>query len=383
MTSAHHHHSRPRKGAVGAGVALGAAFAAAAVVGVAAGASASIEPTAADDEFTVAAVLPSAANDLAFSQSMVDSLDRLVESGVIDDYSISENMFVVEDAATSIRSYAEEGFDLVIAHGSQYGGSLEEIAPDFPETAFAWGTAADTFGLDNVSGYTASSDQGAYVMGAMAASMRGEGSIGLIGPIEVGDAKLYVDGFEAGVASVDTDVEVGVNYTESFSDTALAAEAATAFIDGGATVLSGSAQMTVGAVGVASERGALWFGTNSNQTQLAPEIVVANQVYHWDVVLGDLVASVEAGELGGITYDINLGNEGLVIEFNEDFDIPGDVQTLADDLIAQLASGELVTGVGTATPAETATAGSEPMGTEAMSTDLASETTVPSGSTEA
>ena len=32
------------------------------------------------DGFTVAVVLPSAANDLAFSQSMVDSLERLVEA---------------------------------------------------------------------------------------------------------------------------------------------------------------------------------------------------------------------------------------------------------------------------------------------------------------
>ena len=143
--------------------------------------------------------MPSAANDLAFSQSIIDSLDRLEEADVIDEYDFSENMFVVEDAAAAIRGYAESGdYDLVIAHGSQYGGPLAEIAPDFPDVAFAWGTESDTFGLPNVSAYTASSDQGGYVMGAMAAMLAGDGSIGVIGPIEVGDAKLYVDGFVAG-----------------------------------------------------------------------------------------------------------------------------------------------------------------------------------------
>jgi basic membrane protein A len=305
------------------------------------------------DGFTVAVVLPSAANDLAFSQSMVDSLERLVEAEVIDEYVFSENMFVVEDAAAALRDYAEAGHDLVIAHGSQYGGSLQEIAPDFPETAFAWGTAADTFGLDNVSGYTASADQGAYVMGAMGAMLAGDGTLGVIGPIEVGDGKLYVDGFVAGANSVDPDLEVGVTYTESFSDTTLAAEAATSFIDGGATVLSGTAQMTVGAIGVASERGVLWFGTNSNQTELAPEIIVANQVYHWDVVLADLVEAIKGGDVGGETYDINLGNGGEVIEFNEDFDLPEDVRAVGEDLIAQLSDGELETGVGAGAPATT------------------------------
>jgi len=360
-------HQFSRRRTTGAIVAVGAALAATGVVS--SGASAA-RPESNGDEFTVAAVLPSAANDLAFSQSMVDSLDRLTEAGVIDDYAISENMFVVEDAATAIRAYADEGYDLVIAHGSQYGGSLQEIAPDFPETAFAWGTAADTFGLENVSGYTASADQGGYVMGAMGAMLAGDGSIGIIGPIEVGDGKLYVDGFEAGALSVRADIGVGINYIESFSDTALAAEAATSFIDGGATVLSGTAQMTVGAIGVANESGVLWFGTNSNQAELAPDIVVASQVYHWEVVLEELVNGIVDGDLGGDTYDINLANGGEVIEFNDEYELPEDVLAAGDELIAQLSSGDLVTGVG-ADPVE----GTAPTGTEPAATTAAADTT--------
>jgi basic membrane protein A len=350
----HNTHTRawPLRGAAAAsGLLLGAT----ALTGVA---SASDED---DDDFDVAVVMPSAANDLAFSQSIIDSLDRLEEGDVIDEYDFSENLFVVEDAAAAIRGYAESGdYDLVIAHGSQYGGPLAEIAPDFPEVAFAWGTETDTFGLPNVSAYSASSDQGGYVMGTMAAMLAGDGSIGVIGPIEVGDAKLYVDGFVAGAAAASPDLEVGVNYTDSFSDTALAAEAATSYIDGGATVLTGTAQMTVGAIGVASERGVLWFGTQSNQTQLAPEVVVANQVYHWEVVLGELIESIRGGSLGGQSYDINLANEGLVIEYNDAYDLSDEVRAAADDVVAQLSSGDLETGVSAAAPGTTAA--TEPTG---------------------
>ena len=67
----------------------------------------------------------------------------------------SEGMFVVDDAAAAIRDYASQGYDLVIAHGSQYGSSLQEIAPDFPETSFAWGTTVDTFGQPNIFAYEA------------------------------------------------------------------------------------------------------------------------------------------------------------------------------------------------------------------------------------
>jgi basic membrane protein A and related proteins len=166
----------------------------------------------------------------------------------------------------------------------------------------------------------------------------------VIGPIEVGDAKLYVDGFIAGAKAQDPDIVTGTNYTESFSDTALAAEAATSFVDGGATVLTGSAQMTAGAIGVAADRDVLWFGTNSNQTQLAPDNVVASQVYKWDVVLGELIAGIAAGDLGGETYDINLGNGGEVIEFNDAVEVPADVMALGEDTIAGIIDGSISTG---------------------------------------
>ena len=293
----------------------------------------------------VAVILPSAANDLSFSQSMADALNRMKDSGLISELKVSENMFVVDDAAAAIRSYAQDGFDVVIAHGSQYGGSLQQIAPDFPKVAFAWGTAADTFGLANVTGYSAASDEGGYVMGVMGAMLAKGASMGVIGPIEVGDAKLYNDGFVAGAKAQDPAVKVGVNYTESFSDTALAAEAATSFVSGGAKALTGSSQMTVGAVGVAKNSGVAWFGTNSNQTQLAPDVVVASQVYKWDVVLKQLFDKVSSGTYGGESYEINLANGGEVIEFNDAYKLPADVKAAGDKAIAGITDGSIKTGV--------------------------------------
>ena len=105
------------------------------------------------DGFRVAIVAPSASNDLAFTQSMVDAANSLKESGVVSEVAITDGTFVPEDGAVAIRDYASDGYDLVIAHGSQYGAFLPEIAPDFPEVSFAWGTAADHFGLANVYSY--------------------------------------------------------------------------------------------------------------------------------------------------------------------------------------------------------------------------------------
>ena len=294
------------------------------------------------EPFRVAVVMPSSINDLAFSQSMYDALLTIQsEMGGEEAMEIvySDGMFVVDDAAAAIRDYASEGYNLVIAHGSQYGSSLQEIAPDFPDTSFAWGTTVDTFGIDNIFAYEAASDQGGYVNGVLAASLSETGILGVVGPIETGDAKLYVDGFVAGAKATDPTVQVNVNYIGSFSDVALAAEAANTHIAAGADVLTGTAQMVVGAIGVAEESGALWFGTQSSQTELAPSVVVANQIYRWDVVLNEIMGLMSEGILGGTSFVIDLANGGEVLEFNPDFEIPADVVALAEETIAEISGG--------------------------------------------
>jgi len=301
------------------------------------------------EPFRVAVVMPSAINDLAFSQSMYDALLTIQsEMGGEEAMEIvySDNMFVVDDAAAAIRDYAAEGYDLVIAHGSQYGSSLQEIAPDFPETSFAWGTTVDTFGIDNIFAYEAASDQGGYVNGVLAASLSKTGILGVVGPIETGDAKLYVDGFVAGAKATNPDVQVNVNYIGSFSDVALASEAANTHVAAGADVLTGTAQMVVGAIGVAEESGALWFGTQSSQTELAPSIVVANQVYTWDVVLNEIIDLMSEGTLGGTSFVIDLANGGEVMDFNADYELPAEVKSLALDTIKGIIDGSITIELG-------------------------------------
>jgi basic membrane protein A len=132
-----------------------------------------------------------------------------------------------------------------------------------------------------------------------------------------------------------------VNYIGSFSDVALASEAATTHISAGADVLTGTAQMVVGAIGKAEEANALWFGTQSNQSSLAPTIVVASQVYHWEVVLNEMIAKIQAGTLGGESFVINLANGGEVIEFNPQRLWPPEIQADVDETIQGIIDGSI------------------------------------------
>jgi len=297
-----------------------------------------------DDVFRVAAVAPSATNDLAFSQSMYDALLAIQEEMGEDafQFDFQDGTFIVDDAAVALREWAASGeYDLIIAHGSQFGGVVEELAAEFPEVSFAWGTDENTFGLDNVFAYTAASEEGGYVNGVLAGSMTESGVIGVVGPIEVGDAKLYVDGFVEGVAAVDPEITVNVVYIESFGDVPLATEAAETHIANGADILTGTAQMVVGPIAVAIENEALWFGTQSSQDELSENIGVAFQVYKWEVILMDIITNIEDGILGGESYTLTLENAGLAMEFDVDNELSEELMTLANDTIEGIIVGSI------------------------------------------
>ncbi len=295
----------------------------------------------------VALIMPSSITDMAFSQSMYAGLVAVQEKmggPSAMELVYSENMFNVPDAAAAIRDYAAEGYDIVFAHGSQYGTSLAQIAPDFPEVSFAWGTSLDTFqkqGVTNVFAYQAESQEGGYVMGAIAALMSESGVLGVAGPVEAGDAKLFVDGFANGAKATKPEVKVNISYTGSFSDVSLMAAAAETHIAAGADMLTGSSQSVVGAIGVAKENGAYWFGTQWDQASLAPETVVACQVFDWVGVIEDIITSHNAGVMGGKSYTLTFKNGGLVLTYNPAIDVPADVKAAAETVIQGIMDGSI------------------------------------------
>ena len=208
--------------------------------------------------------------------------------------------------------------------------------------------------------------------------MSKSGVLGVVGPVEAGDAKLYIDGFVNGAKATKPDIKVNVSYTGSFGDTALAAEAANTHIAAGADVLTGSAQQVVGAIGAAKDKGAKWFGTQSDQSSLAPEAVVATQVFDWVAVVKDMMALHNAGTFGGKAYTLTLANDGLKIVWNPGVEVPADVKAAADKAIQDMKDGTVQ---GVAVREWQSSAGgrcaSARQGNEAVNWPLATCTTLP------
>ena len=297
-----------------------------------------------EEAVSIAMIFPSTIDDMAWSQAMysgVVSLQEELGEEKISEISYSENLYDAVQVGSAMREYAPN-YDIVIAHGAQYQNIVDDVARDFPNTTFAYGTSYNAM-HDNVYAYDPHAEEGAYLAGIIAAHVTETEIVGIIGPVKAGDAIKYNSGFEQGVQSVDPEIEIKVGYTGSFGDTVAAREMAETQIAEGADVLTGSAQQTVGAIRAAAEAGVYWMSTDVDQSSLAPEAVIASQVLNFKEVVRYIINAREDNVYGGEHLPLSFANGFLTYEINENLEslIDDELQALLDETLEKLKNGEI------------------------------------------
>ena len=299
---------------------------------------------AAAQKIRIALVLPSTVDDMAWSQSMVEGL-KAVQKKMGEDkveVAISEKLGKAVDAGAATRQYASQGFDIVIAHGSQYQSVLPEIAKDFPKTTFAYGTGFQT--APNIFAYDPQAQDGGYLLGMLAAKMTKSGVVGIVGPVEAGDAVKYNYGVQQGVAKGNPQAKVRTAYTGSFNDIVGAGELAKAHMAAGADILTGSSQQAVGAVrAVAEKPGKYWLSTDLDQSSLGPDAVLASQVYNWEKVVNKIIDLRKKGTPGGQLLVLSFADGTLELKYNSRLadKIPKEVRDAVEKAKKDIISGTL------------------------------------------
>jgi basic membrane protein A and related proteins len=296
------------------------------------------------EKMRIALVLPSTVDDLAWSQSMVEGLKAVQKKMGMDkmDLAISEKLGSAVDAGAATRQYAAQGFDIIIAHGSQYQSILPEIARDFPKATFAYGTGFQSG--PNIFAYDPQAQDGGYLLGILAAKMTKSGIIGIVGPVEAGDAVKFNYGVQQGVTKTNPQVKVRVAYTGSFNDIVGAGELAKTHMAAGADILTGSSQQAVGAVrAVAEKPGKYWLSTDLDQSSIGPDTVLASQVYSWEKVVDKIIDLRKKGTLGGQHLIISLADGPLEVKYNSRLTskIPKDVMDAIEKAKKDIISGSL------------------------------------------
>lgn len=182
----------------------------------------------------VALVLPGSANDKGWNQEAYDGLEKIKDLGCETAY--SENV-QVSDYETIFRGYADQGFNVVFGHGTEFEDAAEKVAEDYPDTIFCI-TSSDISQDPNVCSLQNLNNEQGFIAGVVAALATESKKVAAIGGMEIPSIQSYIMGFEQGVEYVDNGTEALTAYTGDFSDATKVKEQANAFIEQGADIVS-------------------------------------------------------------------------------------------------------------------------------------------------
>ena len=295
----------------------------------------------------IALVVESTVDDKGWCQAMHDAIQAVQKryGPALVEYGYSEKMKPV-DAGSATRQYASKGYDIVIAHGAQYKNLVLELADEFPKTTFAFGTSAEV-GPKNVFTYMPQSEETGYLNGLVAGMTTRSNIVGVVGPVDGGDAARYDRGFVLGVKAVNPRAEVKVAHTGSFGDFVKAGELAHTQVKAGADVITGSSQQALGAlraVATYKDRPVWWVGQDVAQLRVPESFkVIAAASYDYAAVVEALIAKRQAGVLGGENLPLTFANGGFVYRYNDSVGpvLTSEVRGKVDGAKADLSAGKL------------------------------------------
>ena len=285
-------------------------------------ASPSAAPAPAGNVIKIALIIENTIDDKGWCQAMYDGIvDAQKQLPGRIEFNYSEKMLPV-DAGSAARQYAAQGYNIIIGHGAQYKNMILEMADEFPNVTFAFGTSAEV-GPKNVFTYMPESEETGYLNGVIAGLTTKSNIIGYVGPVDGGDAARYGRGFVLGIQSVNPQAKIMVAHTGSFSDFVKAGEVAHSQIRSNADILTGASQQAIGALRAVSDaqyssRYLWWVGQDLAQfdTPEGKAKCIAASSYNYAAVIVGFVKKFDAGIHGGECIPMNFNNGGFVFQYN-------------------------------------------------------------------
>jgi basic membrane protein A len=201
------------------------------------GASGGGDKSSAGKTIKVGAALIGPKNDASFDQAAYEGIQAVqAKNPNVKLTSTLENRTTDQDRADAIQTLGPID-DVIVAVSSSFGPVLDVQAPKFPKAHFIDLAGYTQSYHENVTGFA--NDYGAplYVAGAIAATLTKSGTVGFVGGAEIPPTVHGLNGFKAGVASVNPKVKVLSTLVGDFNDVSKAKAATAAMIADSADVI--------------------------------------------------------------------------------------------------------------------------------------------------
>ncbi len=244
-----------------------------------------------------------------------------------------------------VRRMAEAGANPIVVMGFQNMSTLEQVAPDYPDTRFVLIDAA--VDLPNVRSVVFTEHEGSYLVGMLAGMASETGTVSFVGGMDIPLIRRFACGYKQGVKAANAEATIIENYTgttpAAWNDPVRGGEITKAQISQGSDVVFAAAGGTgIGVLQAAADEGIYSIGVDSNQNYLHPGSVLTSMLKRVDNAVYQAFSDGPELETGMVVMDLAAGGVGYALDEHNEALITAEMRAAVDAAAEQIVSGELV-----------------------------------------
>jgi simple sugar transport system substrate-binding protein len=211
-----------------------------------------------------------------------------------------------------------------------------KVAKKYPNVHFEHATG---FKRDkNMSIYNGRFYEGRYIQGVIAGKMSKAGVLGYIGSFPIPEVVMGINATILGAQTINPNIKVKIIWANTWFDPGKEADAAKALLDQGADVIMQHTDSPA-AMQIASERGKLAFGQDSEMIKFGPKAQLTSIMDNWAPYYIDRVKAELDGKWA--SEDTWGGLKSKMVVMAPYTNMPDDVKKLAMDTEAAIIAGKL------------------------------------------
>jgi basic membrane protein A len=233
------------------------------------------KPQAARHNMQVGLLTPGSVNDHGWNAIAYEGLQLIhTKLGAAVAHQQTSNPAEMDEG---FLSFGAKGYDLAFGHGFEYQDAALKAGKRYPKTVFI--TTSGSSVARNVAPMVFELEQATYLLGIVAARESKTGMAGVVGGIKLPSISSTFLAFAEGARSVNPRFVIRESYTGNFDDAGSARLATLALINEGCDfIFHQSNEAGRGVFQACSERKIRCFGSNKNQNDQAPDVILASAV---------------------------------------------------------------------------------------------------------
>jgi basic membrane protein A len=268
-----------------------------------------------NSNLSIAVVTDANFSDKGWGESSLNAA-RYIEQRYNSSIAVEDNV-AIPDIEMTLRKYAESEYDLIIAHGFQWGEPALLVGQTHPQTKIVVFTGLVE--SSNVASIFPQQQEGSFLLGALAGMMTNTSVIGFVGGEEYPNVVNIFEGYKQGAEWANDNITIIGTYLNDWDNPARGREAAISIIRQGADFMFHVADSSgQGVIQASDESGIYALGAVQDQNHLAPDTVLSSFVLDVDKAYDSAIKMVVEGNFTaeifrpGIELEKGSAGQGIV-----------------------------------------------------------------------